>query len=95
MHTKFCLENLKGRDLFGDTDVDGRITLKGNLKEVGCEGVDLIEPSGAGNHGNKPSGSIKGLEFLNQDSDYHLLMKDSPLRSVILVLPWDLLLFLF
>jgi hypothetical protein len=32
-------------------------------------------------HGNDPSGSIKGREFLDQTSDYQLLNKDSAPRS--------------
>jgi hypothetical protein len=31
---------MKGRDLFGDLFVDGRIILKWILKAVGCEDVD-------------------------------------------------------
>jgi hypothetical protein len=33
--------------------------------------------AGSVGHGNEPSGSIKGGEFINYLSDYYLLEKDS------------------
>jgi hypothetical protein len=41
MH-KNLLENLKGRDRFGDIVIDGRMTLNNIFKEARCEGVDWI-----------------------------------------------------
>jgi hypothetical protein len=42
MHRIHWSESLNGRDHFGDLGTNGRITLKFNLAEAGCEGVDWI-----------------------------------------------------
>jgi len=42
MHTKFWLENLKGRDYFRDLSTDERIVLKWTLV-IRCEHLNWIE----------------------------------------------------
>jgi hypothetical protein len=39
----FWWENLSGRDHMEDPDLDGRIILRTDLQEVGCEGKDWID----------------------------------------------------
>jgi hypothetical protein len=67
---KLCSENLNGRDHLEDVGVDGRIILDGSKGDrVRRCGLDL---SGLGygpvascyEHGNVPSGSMKGGKFL-------------------------------
>jgi hypothetical protein len=38
-NTKFQSKNLKGRDHLGNLGINGRIILKVDLKEIGCEDV--------------------------------------------------------
>jgi hypothetical protein len=62
MCTEFWLESLKRRDL----DIHGRIILKWILKRFGGCGLDSSGSEwGSCGHGNEPSGSIKGREFLD------------------------------
>jgi hypothetical protein len=42
MHTKFWLEDLKGRDHLEDLSIDRRIILEWILTEIEWEGVDWI-----------------------------------------------------
>jgi hypothetical protein len=70
------LETLKGRDRLENLVVD----LKGNWdRRYGLDAYDLEQGPVAGSyeHGNEPSGSIKGGEFLDWLNDYYLLNKDS------------------
>jgi hypothetical protein len=75
------LENLKERDYLDDLDIDGRI-LEWVLEKYGgrlCTGTVWLRIGTSGvslEHGNGPSGSIKGWEFLEQLNDYKLLKKD-------------------
>jgi hypothetical protein len=63
--TGFWLENLRGRDRFGDLGVDGRILLKRILKKLGMKmwiGFVRLRMSSIGGfcaYCNKPSGSVK------------------------------------
>jgi hypothetical protein len=50
MHTKFRLENLKGRDYLGKLSLDGRIILQWTIQEIDC-GEDWIELIQDGNDG--------------------------------------------
>jgi len=59
----------------GDVWVDGRIILKGSLKEVVHVRTRLIWLRIGSS--NEPSGSIKVGKFLDHLSDYQLLKKDS------------------
>jgi hypothetical protein len=61
--------------------------IKIDLKEVACQGSGrILDLSGSGlgpvagsfEHGNKPSDSIKGGEFLEQLNDYRLLKYSDP-----------------
>lgn len=65
MHTKFMLENMKGRDCLGDTGINGKITSM-DLTEIGS-GLSSTHWSqgprvGSCEHGNDPLVSIKGGE---------------------------------
>jgi hypothetical protein len=42
MHTKFWLENLKGRDHLEDLVVDGEDNIRLDHRDIGWEGVDWI-----------------------------------------------------
>jgi hypothetical protein len=70
MHTIFWLENLKGRCRSEDPRIDGRIILEWILgKEGGKLWTGFIwlrigTTTGSCEHGDGPSGSIKGGEFL-------------------------------
>jgi hypothetical protein len=63
-------ENPKVRDYLRDIGIDRR---KMDLNETGCEYVGCIQMThaaqgtvaGSCDHGNEPSGSIKGEEFLD------------------------------
>jgi len=57
MHTKFWSENLKRRDHSEDRDVYGKIILE---RMIGYRMA-----SGSREHGNEPSASKKGEEFLD------------------------------
>jgi hypothetical protein len=70
-NTKCSSQNLKGRDHAEDLGVDGRIILERIMENrVGEYGLDS-SGSGCGpvagccEHGNEPSGSVKGREFLD------------------------------
>jgi hypothetical protein len=71
MHTKFSLENLKGRDHSEDLGVDGKIILEWTLGKwggkvlPGCIWLRIGTAGGYCELGNEPSGSIKGSEFLD------------------------------
>jgi hypothetical protein len=58
----------------GDLGIDGRIRLKFILNKLGKRTLTgfiwLRIVAGSCEHGNEPSGSIKGKEFLDQLSDY-------------------------
>jgi hypothetical protein len=41
-YTKFCSENLEGRDHKEDIGVDGRIPIRMDLREIGWGGVDWM-----------------------------------------------------
>jgi len=43
MRTKFCSENLKGRENLEDLSVDGRLNIRTDLMGIWWEGVDLIQ----------------------------------------------------
>jgi hypothetical protein len=68
---KILVKNLEGRDLSEDLSVDGRIILEWILEKQG--GRRLLDSTGSGQgpvidsceHGNGPSVSIKGWEFLD------------------------------
>jgi hypothetical protein len=70
MHSKFWLENLKGREHSENTDIGGRIILKWILQKQGV-GCALGSCGSAGISGvllltqYKPSCSIKDEEFLD------------------------------
>jgi hypothetical protein len=71
MHTKFWLENLKGRDHSEDLATDGRIILtmisdtQGRKVCNGCIWVSIGTTAGSCQQGNEPSVSIIGGEFLD------------------------------
>jgi hypothetical protein len=70
MHTVFWLENLKGRDHLEYLGVGGRIILEwilGVVRRCGLDEYSLGEGPMAGccEHGNEPSDSIKGGEFID------------------------------
>jgi hypothetical protein len=72
MHTIFLLEILKGRDRLEDVGVYGKIILEWILGKWGggrcgldSSGSGYVAVAGCCEHGNKPSGSIKGGEFLD------------------------------
>jgi len=80
MHEVFWLEDLKGKDQLQKLGIDGRITLEWILGRKGGNvwtGYVLLrigtskEPY---EHGNEPLDSMKGREFLDQLSDYQLLV---------------------
>jgi hypothetical protein len=70
-HTKFCSENLKGRDKSEDPNVDGRIILEWILGKRG--GICRLNASASGygtvagccERGNEHSGFMKCGEFLD------------------------------
>jgi hypothetical protein len=69
----------EGKKPLGRPRIDGRIILKWILKGIGC-GMDSFDLghehlSGSSEHGNEPSGSIKGGECHVQLSDCQLLKK--------------------
>jgi len=82
MHIKFWLRTPRGRDFLVDLRVVEEMISKCILDK--CFGREL-DSSGSGwgavaefsEHGNKPSGSIKGGEFVDHLSDYQFLKKDS------------------
>jgi hypothetical protein len=51
--------------------------------EVDASGSGYRPVADSCEHGNEPSGSIKGGNFLEQLSDYQLLKQDSPLVSLL------------
>jgi len=67
MYTEFLSENLKGRDNSEELGVDRTInnrwilTKYGGRLWTGCIWLRI----GTSEHGNEPSGSIKGGEFLD------------------------------
>jgi hypothetical protein len=67
MHTKSLSGNLKERNHSEDLEVDGRIILGWILRKYGGKSSDTGRHPMAGfcEHGNEPSGSIKGEEFLD------------------------------
>jgi hypothetical protein len=46
--------------------------------------IEASELDGPGEHGNEPSGSIKGGEFFDQLNDCQLLKKDSAAWSLLI-----------
>jgi hypothetical protein len=67
VYTGFWLGNLRERDQFRDSSIDGRIILRWIFRkcDVGAwTGLSWLR-RGTGEWGNGPSGSIKCGEFLN------------------------------
>jgi hypothetical protein len=62
MSRKFWSENVKGRDHSENLDVDEKIILEWILRKLWVI-VDWMHLAGSYEHGNEPSGSIKGREF--------------------------------
>jgi len=78
-HTQFWLESLKGRDHLEDPGVDEKVILELILGKLfgkvwtGCIWLRIRTSE----HGNEPSGSMKGGEFFDYPTDCSLLKKDS------------------
>jgi hypothetical protein len=55
-----------GRDHLGRIDVDGKINIRMNLREIGWEGAKWIHMAeeGTTKHSDETSGSLNGGEFL-------------------------------
>jgi hypothetical protein len=75
---KKYMHNLRGRDHFGQDQI-AEDNIKTDLKteNEGWNAFNLTRETGSCEHGNAPSGSIKGGEFLDYLSDCQLLKKDS------------------
>jgi hypothetical protein len=71
MHAIFWFENLKGREHSEDLSTNGRIILKCILRKYGGNvwtgfiWLRIGTVAGSFEHGNEPSGSIKGRELLD------------------------------
>jgi hypothetical protein len=65
-HTKIQSENLKAIGHLGDLGVNGRISFKFKVdrKEIGRGLYSGLKYGSNCGHGNKPSRSIKGKDFL-------------------------------
>jgi hypothetical protein len=65
------LENQKGRDYSEDLGIDGNIMLEWlvGIFRVDASGSGEVPVAGLCEHGNEPSDSVKGMEFLDL-SDY-------------------------
>jgi hypothetical protein len=71
MHTRFWVESPKGRDHSEDQSINGRIILEWILEILGgklCTRFIWLSKQTSGGsceHGNEPSGYIKGRELLD------------------------------
>jgi hypothetical protein len=81
---RILFEKSEGKISFGRRRPRWKDNIKCIFREVGFRCVDLIKVaegpvSGPCEYGNETSGSIKGGEFIDQFSNYHLLNMDSRL----------------
>jgi hypothetical protein len=63
MHTKFWAENLKGRYHSEDLDVDGKIKITMDLREIGREGVDWMHLAENSDHWRALVNTVMNLRF--------------------------------